>query len=366
VKKPGGQEGEIILTGTPSRTLAGLFFEVSKEPDQGARLPGWEGHQFSVVDNPYYGRTEQERWDNTAGAALKSKGWDIDDPPPAFTREWLGLWTKGDALYVYAVHARPPHVFAPSRVDAETGRYDHALAVADLPEYVDGEHGQRIRIRWFFALGADFGTSPAAFAWVLWAFSPDVADIYEMGSWKRHELKPRQIKHHLVGVWKQCAGALAVCVGDAGGALAKASIEGWAESTGLPIEPADKHGKRTWQEHFNGELYGGNVHYRDGSVLLAEQRELQWRPAKAKPGETDVEVKLEEWAERVTSDGTRCGNDACDGGLYSYRHLLARRTEFARGDGTPEERLAHEEARLLAGARRSTDRALRSEHAYDD
>jgi len=367
VKQANGEEGEIILTGTPSRTLSGLFYEASKPADHGERVPGWEGHQFSVVDNPFFGRTEQERWDNTAGKTLRTKGWDIDDPPPAFVREWLGQWTKGDALYVYAVHARPPHEFAPNRVNAATGYYDHALALSDLPEYVLDEDGRRIRIRWFFALGADFGTSPAAFAWTLWAFSPDIADIYEMGSWKCHDLKPRQIKAALVHVWKQCAERLAVCVGDAGGALAKASLEGWQESTGLPIEPADKLGKVTWIEHFNGELFSSNVHYREESALLAEQRELQWRPGKAKPGETDVDVKLEEWPERLTSDGTRCGNDVCDSALYPYRHLIARRLEFAKGPAsTLEERIAREEARLLQAAVDSTRRALSNEHAYEN
>jgi hypothetical protein len=370
VKQPGGDRGEIWLTGTPARTLAGLFYEATKEPEQGERIAGWEVHEFSVADNPYFGSTSQERWDNTAGATLKAKGWDIEDPPPKFVREWLGKWTKGDALYVYAVHARPPDVFAPCRVDPVTGIYQHSLAVRDLPEWVEDVNGDRRRIRWYFALGADFGFSPAAFAWTMWAFSPDTADIYEMGSFKKHEQLPRQISAHLNGVWNQCKDTIAVCVGDAaGGSLETTSLAGWSESTGLPMQPAEKRGKRTWIEHYNGELYAGNLHYREDSVLLAEQKELQWRAAKAAvvgQEEGDDEIKLEEWPDRRTSTGERCGNDASDSSLYPYRHLISRRLEFAAAPKTEAERLAREEARMLEAVKASTRRALEREHGYDD
>lgn len=372
-KKPAGMErGEVWLTGTPSRSLAGRFYELTKEPDQGPRAdPGkWEIHEWSVVDNPYFGATAQERWDATAGAQLVEKNWNIDDPPPGFIREWLGRWTVGDALYVYAVHKRPPEEFAPCRVDRESGRYDHAAAVKDLPEYVLDEHENRLRIRWFYAVGFDFGFDPAAFAWVLWAFSPDVADVYEMGCWKRHRLVPDEIKAHAVALWKQVGEALAVCVGDAGGAMARSSIDGWRESTGLPIVPADKADKWTWIEHFNGELYGSNLHYRRDSALLAEQRQLQKKPGKPKLGETDVEVKMEEWPERMIDVGggemIRCGSDASDAGLYSLRHLIARRKEFARAPRTDAERVAREEKQMSDAVARQTARALRRGPEYDD
>lgn len=372
LKKPGGDRGELWLTGTPARSLAGLFYEITKEIDQpgeAERLPGWEVHEFSVVDNPYFGRTSQERWDNTAGETLKTKGWDIADPPPKFIREWLGKWTKLDALYVYAVHARPPDVFAPCRTNPETGVYQHQLAKSDLPETVENENGVHVPIRWYFALGADFGFDPAAFAWTLWAFSPDIADIYEMGSFKKHRQLPRQISAHLNGVYDQCKRDLAVCVGDyAGGALETVSLAGWKESTGLPIEPAEKRGKRTWQEHYNGELYAGNLHYREDSVLLAEQRELQWKARKAAVAgqEGDEDVALEEWPDRRNSKGERCGSDCSDSALYPYRHLIARRLEFVSAPRTQAERDARDEARMLAGARASTRRAIESELSYDD
>ena len=253
----------------------------------------------------------------------------------------------------------PPDEFAPSRVDLVTGAYDHAAAMADLPVFVFGEHGDRIRIRWMMALGLDFGFDPDPFAWVLWAFSPDIADIYEMGSWKQTLLTPPKQKRHILAIWKQVSAQLVVCVGDAGGAQAKGTIVGWRESTGLPIEEADKHDKRVWIEHYNGELYAENLHYRDGSLLLEEQRALQWRVKKAKDG--DATGEREEWAKRRTADGKVPGNHCSDAGLYSVRHLVARRTEFAAAPRTEAERLAVEERRLLAAA---TKDARRDVEAY--
>lgn len=320
--KPAGQDsGELWLTGTPSRSLSGLFYEVTKESEQGARKEGWEVHEWAVIDNPYFGATAEERWEATAGKTLATKGWTLDDPPPQFVREWLGKWTTGDALYVYAVHARPPLEFAPVRV-ATDGTYDHRRAVLDLPARVGSEE-----IAWYFSMGADFGHRPDPFAWVLWAWSPQIDDVYEMGSWKRAELLPDDMRDHLTAVWDQCKAALVSIRGDAGGAMASASIKAWEEVIKLPIEPADKHQKATWIELYNGELYAGRVHYRKDSELIREQRALQWR--------ITPKGKKEEHADR-TVDGVKPGNHCCDAGLYGMRDIVGRQTSRP-AEPTPEQ-----------------------------
>lgn len=351
--KPAGQEsGELWLTGTPSRSLAGLFYEVTKEPEQGARKDGWEVHEWAVIDNPYFGATAEERWDATAGATLRTKKWSLDDPPPQFVREWLGKWTTGDALYVYAVHAKPPTEFAPVRVDASTGRYDHRAAVADLPPFYVDERGIQQPIQWLYSMGADFGFRPDPFAWVLWAWSPQIDDVYEMGSWKRTELMPDEMRDHLVGVWDQCKAALVSIRGDAGGAMASAAIRAWEEVVKLPIEPADKHQKATWIELYNGEVYAGRVHYRAASALLTEQRALQWRLLRT--------GKREEWADR-TVDGVKHGNHCCDAGLYGMRDILGRQTQHPPPPSTPEVIERAQVARWIAA---STKRAALDDDLY--
>lgn len=335
--KPIDQEqGELWLTGTPSRNLDGLFFEVTCEPEQGDRLEGWEVHEFSVIDNPYFGATPEERWAATAGAFLTRKGWSLDKPPPQFVREYLGKWTTGDALYVYAVHAVPPATFAPVRVDATTGVYDHAAAFADLPRSVVDDRGVRVNIEWYFTMGVDFGFLPDPFAWVVEAWSPQIEDVYEMASWKSTEVIPDRMRDLLVGVWDQVKDRLVSIRGDSGGAAASALIAGWEEVLKLPIEPADRHGKDAWQELYNGEIYSKRKHYREGSALLDEQRNLQWRLKK--------NGKREEWADRTTSKGVKPGNHLCDADLYAWRDIAGRRTDFEAPPSTDEQR----DARMLA------------------
>lgn len=353
--RPAGvPRGEIWLSGTPDRNLAGLFFEATKEPEQGERLEGWEVHEFAVTDNPYFGATPEERWEATAGETLRRKGWDPENPPPQFVREWLGKWTTGDALFVYLVLKYPPHIFAPSRVDQKTGEYHHARAVKDLPEFVTNDLGHPEAITWYFALGVDFGGNPDPFAWVLWAFSPQIADIYEMGSWKQTDLTSDEMRDHLHAIWNQTAHGLLVFRGDSSGALGKPTMEAWQESIGLPIEPADRHAKSAVQQMFNGELAGYRVHYRDGSMLLIEQKHLQWRIKRSPTGEG----KRVEWADRRIKDPKSGeewvpGNHCSDGGLYAFRDLIARRLDFAPAPPmTEEEALRREEKRLLDSIRR--------------
>lgn len=355
--KPAGVEsGELWLTGTPSRQLSGLFFEITKEPEQGPRKAGWDVHEWAVIDNPYFGATAEERWDATAGATLIAKGWSLDAPPPQFIREWLGKWTTGDALYVYAVHAKPPPEFGAVRVDAKTGAYDHAAAVADLPPFFVDESGVQEPIRWYFTMGADFGYRPDPFAWVLWAWSPQIDDVYEMGAWKRTELTPDEMRDHMHAVWAQCKEALVSIRGDAGGAMASASIAQWEEVIKLPIEPADKSGlKETAIELFNGEIYSGRIHYRRGSALLAEQRELQWRLLPS--------GKRVEWKERAV-DGVKHGNHCSDAGLYGLRDILGRQTQHAKPPNLDADEAAAERAQVARWLAASTKRAALDDDLY--
>ena len=135
--------------------------------------------------------------------------------------------------------------------------------------------------------------------------------------------------------------------------MASASIAQWEQVIKLPIEPADKSGlKETAIELFNGEIYSGRVHYRTGSALLVEQRNLQWRILKT--------GKRVEWADR-TVDGVKHGNHCCDAGLYGLRDILGRTTNHGEPP-TAEERERAQVARWIAA---STERAGADLDAYE-
>lgn len=299
--------GQVWLTGTPSEMCAGAFYDITRTDDRGKRPASWSVHEWSVVDNPYYGTSADARWERTAGEWLAARPHvDPKNPPPVFVREWLGLWVLEDAAFVYHVHAVPPHrlTFAPVRTTEIVPRmvvpalaglpvreqvwYDHAAALLDLPQKLT----KRRPVEWAFALGLDFGFHPDPFALTLLAFSGDIPDLYEMWSWKRTRLIPEHQKRVVHWFWQNVAG-LVVMVADAGGAQASATIAGWQERIGLPIVAADKHDKATWQEMWNDELYQGLLRYREGSALLDEHQHLTWRTTARGKREEDADRKLE-------------------------------------------------------------------------
>ena len=323
--KPAGQEpGEFWVSGTADRSLSGEFYEITRDPvKRGPRRAGWEVHEMSVVDNPYFGATPKERWDATAGVELFLNGWDPADPPAQFIREWgtpdgKVMWTTEDTLHVFCVHQKKPAEYAAVCVD-EFGLYDHKRAVRDLPPTVPDAWGNEEPINWYYALGLDFGYVDP-FAWVLWAFSPQIADIFEMGSWKKAGLPTDDVEAIIMTIWDAVGMSLVSIRADAGGAMAKSSIVGWQEKLKIPIEEAEKHGKDAWTDLFNGELWARRVHFRRDSAMLMECRELQYRVL---PG-----GRREIWKNRV-SNGVMHGDHCVDAGCrYSYRDLVSRRTEF--------------------------------------
>lgn len=281
---------------------------------------------MSVVDNPYFGATPKARWDATAGVELFLNGWDPADPPAQFIREWgtpegKVMWTTEDTLHVFCVHQRPPAEFGPVCVD-ELGEYNHKLAVTHLPQTVGDGHGNEEWINWYYSGAFDFGYEDP-FAYVLWAFSPQIADIFEMASWKKARLPADDIEHIVNGIWTGVGSSLVGLRGDTGGSMAKNSMAGWEDKLKIPLEAADKHDKDSWSDLFNGELWARRVHFRRNSMLLQEIRELQY---KVTPG-----GRREIWKRRV-SNGVMHGDHCVDAGCrYAYRDLVGRRTEFLGG-----------------------------------
>lgn len=359
--------GQLVLQGTPGEDCAGFFYDVTKPEDHGERIPGWDVHEFGVCDNPFFGATFEERYERAVRPEIEPKGLTVDDP--GVQREWFGRWVREHTRYVYPVALAPAATltFAPVRMSgvwrrfaghvrdmtpelatvlSVDGWYDHDAAVADLPRKPNGRPRE-----WLFGLGADFGFDPDPVAVSLEAFSPDLPDTWEMFSWKRTRLVPDDWRCLLELLWRQLGGSLVAIVGDPGG-LAGANMVAWRERLGIPIENADKAGKRAWQEMMAGDIRTGRKHYREDSALLDEHRHLVWQVSRT--GKV-----LGEHADRKLADGRVPGNHASDADLYISRYLahhMFRAPPPAETGLRRQEREAEEHAERVTAAQLAEER----------
>jgi hypothetical protein len=291
--------GECWLTGTPSRDLAGMFFEVTRDE---APLPGWEVHAFAQVDNPHFGATPEERWQRAAESARIENGWSEDDPD--FQREYLGRWVRSDARWVYAANAVPLHqlTYAPPRL-AGDGFPDLRAALRDLPGYPARDY--------FLAMGADLGTRDD-FALVIWAWSLRDPILYELASWKRPGLDYDEMAQFLMAARNQAV--ISTVVADAGGG-GKPAVMGWSKKWvdryQIPIIEATKPNKEVAIATLNTDIRTGRIKLREGSPLLTEWLAHRWAPKRSATGR------------QVEDPGT--ANHCADAALYAHRETFAHR-----------------------------------------
>lgn len=370
-------DGECWLTGTPGRDCVGMFYDITKDPDSndGPPLPGWEVHTIAVIDNPFFGRVEQDvvpvigdvgdvvyyvvdnikrrtgpfrdreeaeteagktRWDRTAGEAMRQKNWKGNEPD--FIREWLGRWVKEDARYVYPIHSvnRYDLLYAPTRLlkkhpfKGTHPRFDHhppwpdiEKAISDLPK-----RGGRRR-QWMYAIGADFGYHPDPFALVAWAFTYDLQDVYELMSWKCIKVNTDDQGAYMKLLWDSLNNVV-VFVGDPAGK--QDDFDVWRNRMGLPIDEANKRGKNTLEEFLADDIRRGRIHLRHDSMLLDEMSHLVYLPTK--PGKTREAAK-----HRRAADNVVHGDHCCDCARYSYAsltHYLSKTPATEPEPGTRE------------------------------
>jgi hypothetical protein len=372
--------GECWLTGTPGRDCAGFFYDVTGDEEH--PVAGWDVHVLAAVDNPFFGRVVQAddawyvddnlgvrhgpyvtrseasdaardvRWENAAGAAIRKNNFKEDDPD--VLRELFGRWVKGDARFVYPVHAVAGHVliYAPQRLLLNTFRpgdpqwLDIDTALADLPI----NRRARRAYQWMFAVGADFGYHPDPFALVVWAFTQELPDVYEVFSWKQTKVNTDDQGAYMKMLWDALPNVVSF-VGDVDGK--KDDVEVWVNRMNLPIEPAKKQGKNMLEELLAGDIRKGRVHLREGSPLLTEMKHLVYLPAKpGKTREVDKHRKV---------NGIEHGDHCCDAGRYSFAdltHYLHRAPEEQKAD-TPEQRLEQDRKRYEKAVDKADERARR-------
>lgn len=296
--------GTFRLTGSPSRQMSGLFYAVTRpEPDR--RLPGWSVHRWNLLQNPFFGATEDERWRRGVLGLQKLYGGPEAAPieSPLMQREAFGRWTHEDAAYVYFVRRVPDAelFYAPHRVRAD-GFPDVPRALLDLPWW----RGSETLGDAFFALGADLGYRDP-FAFVLWAWHRHDPRLFEVAAWKRSGLTADEQNNALRAIMETVR--VGMIVADAGGP-ALPTVKGWSkewvERYGVPIVEAEKQHKATAVETMNGDVLRRRILLRDGSPLHAEMSELQWTNIVAGSG-------------RMVEDPSQ-DNHCCDAALYAHRH----------------------------------------------
>lgn len=360
--------GEIWLTGTPGRDMAGMFYAVTRD-DIEERSKGWEVHEITVTDNPFFGRVVWERgewfiednlydttedrdthrwtgeiaadahrwgpfddeddaidaavkvrWERAAGADIRENGLADDDPD--VLREWKARWVKEGARYVYALHAVEEHriIYADPRL-GEDGFPDLQAAWLDLPGVQDE------RRSYLTALGADLGTRDA-FAWVVWAWSLKDPILYELASWKKTGLDYDEMAQYLHAVRGQLN--LSLIVADAGGG-GKPAVMGWskrwADRYRIPIMEAKKAPgyKHIAIKQMNNDIRRGWLRLRRNSPLMLEWKVHRWAPIRDGEGK-EVE-------------DPRTPNHCADGALYSHMesyHHRWRPEEPKIVPGSPE------------------------------
>ncbi len=296
-------QAEVWITGTPGKDLAGFFYELTRDDEE--RKPGWEVHTLSVVDNPFFGPTPEERWEVTALRALRENGWTIDDPD--FQREWLGKWVKSDARFVYAVHVLAEHqlYYADHRV-GDDGLPDVSAAILDLPGMQEDPPRD-----YFFALGADLGTRDD-FAYVLDAWSLLDPMLYEVCSYKKPGLDYDEMFEILVAVRARvCIGIVTADAGGGGKGAVKGWSKKWVQRYGLPIVEATKTNKIVGIKQWNTDIRKGLYRFRRGSPLIAEAKVHRWAPQRSATGQ-------------MVEDPTT-PNHCLDAGLYAHRESFHHR-----------------------------------------
>lgn len=292
------------------------------------------------MDNPYFGDTPEERWANTALRALTENAWTEDDPD--FQREWLAVWVKSDARFVYAVHVVPEHelFYADHRID-EDGFPDIEAALLDLPGMLEDPPRD-----YFFAMGTDLGTRDD-FSFVLDAWSLMDPVLYEVASYKEPGLDYDEMFAHLVSVREIVH--IGLVVADAGGG-GKGAVKGWSrkwvERYSLPIVEATKTNKAVAIKAWNTDIRKRHYRMRRGSPLIKEMRVHRWAALRSAKGKQEEDPTTP--------------NHCCDAGLYAHRESYHHRF---REDVLPPPRgsaewVQREEAELEAAAEQDDDGAF--------
>lgn len=316
--------GRLRYTGTANRQQSGLFWDLS-QPEVAKRSKGFEIHEWNMLANPHFGRAKKHA-DGTwwvyalkksstvsgphtaadidaAVAAARMKygieqlaidlGVPIDSP--IIQREGFGRWCSEDDAYVYMIRKARDAYYAPARMRSD-GFPDVMACLMDLP---------RPWQEYTFSMGGDLGFRDA-FALHCWAWHAHDPNLYEVFSWKKEGLDSDQQFNAIKEIREVLPlGRIVVDAGGVGLQVSSAWSKVFVERYGLPIVPAAKHEKHSFQAVYNTDIASSRCRFREGGETAEEMMRLCWS-------------KLVTGSGRQVEDPTQ-DNHCCDASLYSHR-----------------------------------------------
>lgn len=294
--------GCLVMGGTPSHILRGLFYDTTRQgsplhrpyadrdkPEHVA-FTGWSSHAWSLADVAELPEAKERYpalvnlWSD-ALAKKKQNQWSDDNP--TWKREYLGLWAADDTETVFKyrphVEGQPWNEWDPFGNEKLEGLLALKAAIAKLPEGVG---------TWHYVIGQDMGHSDP-YACNVFAFAP--ADpsrtIWHVFSFERQQMHARPIAELLIG---GDAVMRALTHGRVEPYAGLFGLTGWPDAMvmdsdeatlvelrnvyGISIAKAEK--KRDYKhgaiELVNGELIDGRLKILKGSPLAVQLGELQW------------------------------------------------------------------------------------------
>lgn len=311
--------GQVVLSGTPSIDMDSYFYSVLKGD------PEWKAVQYFSWDNPYFGKTAEERWSNVFGMIKrghlqyglsdqdldrikgltreerKSISLDSEEPElrkwvqtldPSMLREMLGRWVQGGAEFVYRWH-EAPDLYWGRRHDC---MYPTKSDLLPLASTLDGRveqlpaqmyFGRKLKHSWKAVLGVDPGTeqgpSGSAFVLLVWASTYPKAIV--LWSEVCQNMHLGEVLEHAVDLGSaiQKKGITLQCVvGD----FASTGVSSRQWSTGFanrlpsncPLKMPQKAHKQEQIAIVNIDLMAGRLQVAAGDPLDLEGRNLRYKP----------------------------------------------------------------------------------------
>lgn len=250
--------GDLELNGTPSASCVGYFHDVTT-----GRVPGWNTHKWSVLDNPHIPHAKVE-----LARMLKERGW--DETHPVYLREWCGRWVRDENSLVYGGFSREQNTYAA------------------LPK--------EIRL-WRNVLAIDLGyDDPVAFGIATFAY--DHPKVYLRGGFHKRGMIVSEVAAKAAEYIEKYSPVKVLM--DTGG-LGKMIAEEIKVRYNLPIEPAEKSEKPAMIELLNDDFRTSRAMVEAGDPAAEEFETLQWDP------------------KRVGKEDEQYPNDLSDAKLYAYR-----------------------------------------------
>lgn len=257
--------GTIVMIGTPSDIMVGLFYDVSTGKEK-----GWDVYKWSARDNPYVAAN----WDTE----IK----DLIDINPeivhtaGFKRHYLGEYAIDSDNLVYKWS---------STMNAHDG-FDI------LP------------INFIYVLGVDLGNVDDC-AFTLMGFSPHEDITYEILSFKKSNCDFTDVAE-VIKQFEREYNIHEVVIDGAN----KQGVEEMIRRKGLHLKAADKQDKNTFIELMNSEMLKGKIKtvVEDCQPLVLERS-----------------ILLKKWDEfkRKWIEDPKFPNHGCDSALYAWRYCYA-------------------------------------------